>query len=81
MSHASFQNGAYLQESASGRVYLRVHDLVYGADDALPASLYPAELPPRTSNARYFVNTCMIIEYGRDEARWPALARRFVRGG
>jgi hypothetical protein len=62
-------------------VYLRFHDLAYGADDALPTSLYPADLPPRASNARYFVNECMIIEYGRDEARWPALARRFVREG
>jgi hypothetical protein len=81
MSLASIQNGAYLQESVTGRVYLRFHDLVYGADDALPASLYPSDLPPRAGNARYFVNTCMIIEYGRDEARWPALARKFVREG
>lgn len=79
MSLASIQNGAYLQESVTGHVYLRFHDLVYRPEDALPTSLYPADLPPRTSNARYYVSTCMIIEYGRDETRWPPLARRFVR--
>ena len=79
MNLASIQIGAYLQESVSGRVFLRYHDLEYGAEDSLPTSLYPTDLPPRASNARYFVSTCMIIEYGRDEARWPPLARRFVR--
>jgi hypothetical protein len=76
---ASIQEGAYLQEAVNGRVFLRFHDLAYGADDPLPASLYPADLPPRTSKARAFVSSCMIIEYGRDEERWPSLARRFVR--
>ena len=79
MQFASIPRGVYLQESGSGRVFLRYHDLEYGAEDSLPTSLYPSDLPPRASNARYFVSTCMIIEYGRDEARWPTLARRFVR--
>lgn len=79
MSLASIQNGAYLQESVTGRVYLRFHDLVYSPDDSLPTALYPSDLTPRASNARYFVSSCMIIEYGRDEDRWPTLARRFVR--
>jgi hypothetical protein len=79
MNLASIQNGAYLQESGTGRVYLRFHDLAYSPDDSLPTALYPADLPPRASNARCFVSTCMIIEYGRDEDQWPSLARRFVR--
>jgi hypothetical protein len=78
MNFASIPDGAYLQESGSGRIFLRFHDLAYGAEDPVPASLYPSDLPVRASKARTFVSTCMIIEYGRDEERWPTLARRFV---
>ena len=78
MQLASIQNGAYLQETVTGRVFLRFHDLEYGANDPVPASLYPADLPPRAANARYYVSTCMIIEYGRNQDRWPRLAQRFV---
>ena len=73
------QTGAYLQESVSGRVYLHLADYNYSAEDPLPPSLFPAEVTPLAGKARYYVSTCMIVEYGRDESRWPALARKFVR--
>jgi|SoiMethySBSTD1v2_1073268.scaffolds.fasta_scaffold5897710_1 hypothetical protein len=75
---AALQSGVYLQQSVTGRVYLRVHDFDYSPDDPLPAALFPADTTPHAGKARYYVSTCMIIEYGRDEARWPSLARRFV---
>lgn len=72
------QSGAYLQESVTGRVFLHVKDFDYSPDDPLPASLFPADATPLAGKARYYVSTCMIIEYGRDESRWPLLARKFV---
>jgi hypothetical protein len=73
------QAGAYLQQSVTGRVYLHVHDFDFSPDDPLPATLFPAETTPHSGKARYYVSTCMIIEYGRDESRWPPLAQKFVR--
>jgi hypothetical protein len=75
----ALQAHVYLQQSASGRVYLHVHDFDFSPDDPLPAALFPADATPQSGKARYYVSTCMIIEYGRDESRWPPLARRFVR--
>jgi hypothetical protein len=73
------QTGAYLQESVTGRVYLHVQNFDFSPDDPLPASLFPPEASPIGGKARYYVSTCMIIEYGRDESRWPVLARKFVQ--
>ena len=73
------QAGVYLQQSVNGRVTLRVHDFDFAPDDPLPAALFPVDATPQPGKARYYVNTCMIIEYGRDESRWPPLARKFVR--
>jgi hypothetical protein len=73
------QTGAYLQESVTGRVYLHVADDDYSAEDPLPPSLFPPEVTPMAGKARYYVSSCMIIEYGRDESRWPVLARKFVQ--
>lgn len=73
------QTGAYLQQSATGRVYLHACDSDFSPDDPLPATLFPAEAVTHPGKARYYVSTCMIIEYGRDESCWPPLARRFVR--
>jgi hypothetical protein len=75
---AALQTGVYLQQSVTGRVYLHVHDFDYSPNDPLPAALFPADTTPQAGKARYYVSTCMIIEYGRDESRWPSLARRFV---
>lgn len=72
------QTGIYLQQSATGRVTLHVHDFDLSPDDPLPAALFPADATPHSGKARYYVSTCMIIEYGRDESRWPPLARKFV---
>lgn len=73
------QAGTYLQASVTGRVYLHVKDYNYAPDDPLPASLFPPDATPLAGKARHYVSTCMIIEYGRDESRWPSLARKFVR--
>lgn len=73
------QAGAYLQESVTGRVYLHVKDYNYAPDDPLPAALFPPDATPLAGKARHYVSTCMIVEYGRDESRWPSLARKFVR--
>ena len=73
------QTGVYLQQSATGRVYLHVHDFDFSPDDPLSAALFPVDSPPQSGKARYYVSTRMIIEYGRDETRWPPLARQFVR--
>ncbi len=73
------QTGVYLQQSATGRVTLHVHDFDLSPDDPLPAALFSADATPHAGKARHYVSTRMIIEYGRDESRWPSLARRFVR--
>ena len=73
------QAGVYLQQSINGRVTLRVHDFDFAPDDSLPAAMFPADTTPQPGKARYYVSTCMIIEYGRDESRWPQLARKFLR--
>lgn len=73
------QAHVYLEQSTTGRVYLHVHDLDFSPDDPLPAALFPVDASPPPAKARYYVSTRMIIEYGRDESRWPPLARQFVR--
>ena len=75
---AALQSGVYLQQSVTGRVYLHVNDFDFSPDDPLPAALFPADSAAQAGKARYYVSTRMIIEYGRDEAGWPTLARKFV---
>lgn len=69
---------AYLRRSNSGGIHLCFRDLEFSPNDMVPAAIYPSDVVPKANSARYYVNTCMIIEYGRYESSWPELARRFV---
>jgi hypothetical protein len=72
------ENAAYLRRTHSGDIHLCFRNLELSPDDTVPAAIYPPEVIPKPVSARYYVNTCMIIEYGRYESGWPELARRFV---
>lgn len=71
-------NIAYLRGTHSGDIHLCFRDLELSPDDTVPAAIFPSDVTPKPTSARYYVNTCMIIEYGRYESSWPELARRFV---
>ena len=69
---------AYLRRTNSGDIHLCFRDLEFSPNDMVPDAIYPPDVIPNAISARYYVNTCMIIEYGRYESGWPELARRFV---
>lgn len=72
------QRGAYLQQTKSGRVLLCLDNTAYVADDVIPSGGNLPEVACPGGNARRFVSRCMIVAYGRDEAGWPPLAKKFL---
>ena len=72
-------NIAYLRRTDTGDIHLCFGDVELNPTDMVPDAIYPATDVPKPTSARYFVNTCMIVEYGRYESGWPELARRFVQ--
>lgn len=70
---------AYLRRTNTGDIHLCFRDVELSPNDTVPDEIYPANVIPKANSARYFVNTCMIIKYGRSESGWPELARRFVK--
>jgi len=72
------ENIAYLCRTNTGGIHLCFRNVELSPNDMVPDAIYPAEINPKPTSARYFVSTCMIVEYGRYESGWPELARRFV---
>jgi hypothetical protein len=69
---------AYLRRTDTGDIHLCFRDIELSPNDMVPDAIYPANVIAKATSARYFVNNCMIVEYGRYESGWPELARRFV---
>lgn len=70
--------GSHLQRGANGAVLLYYRDASYGAEDVVPAEIYPDIPQKNKSDARAFVETAMLRDYGATKGKWPILAREFL---
>lgn len=71
-------DGIYLQPSNDGRVLLRINDVLYTADDDVPASQCPEMAQEKKHDARTIAIKYLIHEYGPNRQRWPTDGRSFV---
>lgn len=76
-------DGTYLQADKQGDVLLQIRDVLYQPQDMIPSSVFPIlpvfpVTPKAKQDARSYVLTCCIYEYGPNHRRWPELARSFV---
>lgn len=71
-------SNAILERTEPGEIVIRFRGLVYKADDALPADISATLLEHGRSDARSFIRTLMVRDYGRFKKNWPALAREFL---
>ena len=70
-------NRAYLSIAKNGRPSLYVRGLLYEVDDFFPNLSTRGRSPIRIT-AGEFVCRQMRQDFGHEETRWPALARRFL---
>ncbi len=70
--------GSHLQRGADGAVLLHYRDASYGAQDVVPVEIYPDIPQKNRSDARAFVETVMLRDYGTAKGKWPNLAREFL---
>ena len=70
--------GMHLRRDANGAVLLCYRDASYEAEDVVPAEIYPDVPEKNKSEARAFVETTMLRDYGTLESKWPALVKEFL---
>jgi hypothetical protein len=70
-------DGAVLQADKKGDVFLQLRDVLYEPKDIIPRSSLPKAVAAK-QDARSYVLTCCIYEFGPNHSRWPELARSFV---
>lgn len=69
---------AVLQRDVNGEVLLHYRGASYRADDVVPVEIYPDIPEKNKSEARAFVETTMLRDYGTLERKWPALVKEFL---
>lgn len=70
-------DGTFLQADKKGDVLLQIKDVLYEPQDIIPRTVFPVP-PKEKQDARSFVMTCCIYEYGPNHSHWPELALAFV---
>lgn len=70
--------GMHLRRDANGAVLLHYRDASYEAEDVVPVEIYPDIPQKNKSDARAFVETVMLRDYGTSKGKWPILGREFL---
>ena len=70
--------GMHLRRDADGAVLLCYRDVSYEAEDVVPVEIYPDIPQKNKSDARAFVKTVMLRDYGTAKGKWPTLAKEFL---
>jgi hypothetical protein len=69
---------SHLQRDVNGEVLLYYRGASYKADDVVPIEIYPDVPEKNRSDARAFVETVMLRDYGTSKRKWPILVKEFL---
>lgn len=67
-----------LKRDSNGKVRMYYRGGVYAPGDVVPPVIYAVAPKHNKSDARAFVDTEMVRDYGTSKKKWPALAREFL---
>ena len=68
----------HLQRGINGEVLLYYRGASYRADDVVPMEIYPDVPEKNKSEARAFVETTMLRDYGTVKRKWPTLVKEVL---
>ncbi len=68
----------FLQRDLNGEVLLYYRSASYRAEDVVPIEIYPDVPEKNKSEARAFVETTMLRDYGTLKRKWPTLVKEFL---